>query len=68
MVSNPVGELQVVPTTRWSERQGSVGARSRMCGREGRERNGELGGAGLGRLEGVDAIALRHRLGPVEQE
>lgn len=63
-MSNPVGELQVVPITRWSERQDSPRARGRLGDREGRPRNGELDGVSLIRFEGVDAaIALRHGLG-----
>jgi hypothetical protein len=60
-VSKPVGEEQVVPTTRFKEsreRSGATGRVPRNGDRPGRGRwKGELDGVSLSRLfEGVDAI------------
>lgn len=57
-MSKPVGEEQVVPTTRLSESLASkkLVGRERMGERDGRWKKGELDGVTFSRLEGVEDI------------
>lgn len=55
-MSKPVGETQVVPTTRERERRDSWGKRPRRGDRGGRWRYGEVPGVSLSRFVGVALI------------
>ena len=61
----PVGERQVVPTTRFNESRDSCMARPRIGDLGGRDRNGELEGVSFSRLwEGVTVAAISSPLTP----